>query len=291
MDPQVINLLERVAIALESQAPEQGEKLGFIDRTGNKYVSIGNEGDGEYLWHTWDKVNERQVPIYKTTLAGHLKGLEVRENAYKGKAVFKVNLIFDCGRETIVLQSGLDTTFSRGAILSLARVPVARLKDRIVISVKPGNEKTVLCSVTVGSEWIKSDWNDDPLEPLIAQVNRNLGYTPRTAEAGYKTDLQEDQIREASNREWQSKEVRSAIDQAPFNTGKPAEPSGNEVADLIAQIDVELKMLGWDATKGREFLLTNYQKKSRSVLSIDELRDFLRQLKQIKAKQLADDIF
>jgi hypothetical protein len=49
-------------------------------------------------------------------------------------------------------------------------------------------------------------------------------------------------------------------------------------ADVKAQTDVEMKRLGWTITQGRDFLVTTYGKRSREILTINELQEFLKHL-------------
>ncbi len=49
-------------------------------------------------------------------------------------------------------------------------------------------------------------------------------------------------------------------------------------SEVIAQTDVEMQRLGWTIDQGREHLIKNYGKRSRSVLTQVELLDFLQYL-------------
>ena len=62
----------------------------------------------------------------------------------------------------------------------------------------------------------------------------------------------------------------------------PAEPE--DLSDIIAQTDVQLRRIGWTAKEGREFLEQRFNKKSRHQLNEAELREFLRHLKQQPAR-------
>jgi hypothetical protein len=62
--------------------------------------------------------------------------------------------------------------------------------------------------------------------------------------------------------------------QLPLETIAPIDSS-----QMIAMINLELKRIGWNTEKGREYLLSTYGKKSRHMLSDQELADFLEHLK------------
>ncbi|MBV5260814.1 hypothetical protein FLX56_20570 [Synechococcus moorigangaii CMS01] len=51
-----------------------------------------------------------------------------------------------------------------------------------------------------------------------------------------------------------------------------------DFSDIIARSDVELKRLGWSSEQGRTYLLETYGKRSRQLLSDDELLEFLQYL-------------
>ncbi|MFM7405320.1 MAG: hypothetical protein ACKO3K_01280 [Cuspidothrix sp.] len=81
----------------------------------------------------------------------------------------------------------------------------------------------------------------------------------------------------------------------PFTprTYTPYEDAGNQSAlgkkkrhnepinlsDVIAQTDVEIERLGWTPEQGKDYLLKTYGKRGRSLLSEEELRNFLIYLK------------
>jgi hypothetical protein len=57
---------------------------------------------------------------------------------------------------------------------------------------------------------------------------------------------------------------------------KKAEPI--DQSDDIAKIGVEMQRLGWTTDQGREYLINTYNKRSRHLLSTEEIEDFLRYL-------------
>ena len=54
-----------------------------------------------------------------------------------------------------------------------------------------------------------------------------------------------------------------------------------DFSEIIAQSDVELKRLGWDSEQGRNYLLETYGKRSRQLLSDEELIEFLQHLQSL----------
>lgn len=56
-----------------------------------------------------------------------------------------------------------------------------------------------------------------------------------------------------------------------------------DFSDVIAKTNVEMKRLGWTNEQGRKYLLETYGKRSRQLLSDEELLDFLRYLESLSA--------
>lgn len=57
---------------------------------------------------------------------------------------------------------------------------------------------------------------------------------------------------------------------------KKSEPV--DLSDIIAQTDVHIERLGWTPEQGKEYLIKTYNKRGRTLLNEEELRDFLRYL-------------
>ncbi|MEE3716111.1 hypothetical protein V2H45_05045 [Tumidithrix elongata RA019] len=53
------------------------------------------------------------------------------------------------------------------------------------------------------------------------------------------------------------------------------------VEDLIAETDVEMKRVGWTEEEGRNYLDWTFYKRSRRQLTLDELKQFLNDLKSL----------
>ena len=58
----------------------------------------------------------------------------------------------------------------------------------------------------------------------------------------------------------------------------PATTTPIDFSDIIARTNVELKRLGWTNQQGRDYLVQTYGKRSRQLLTDDELLDFLHHL-------------
>ncbi|HBB35033.1 MAG TPA: hypothetical protein DDZ80_01040 [Cyanobacteria bacterium UBA8803] len=69
---------------------------------------------------------------------------------------------------------------------------------------------------------------------------------------------------------------------SPEELDESSSPSSPETpidfSDIIARTNVELKRLGWTNQQGRDYLVQTYGKRSRQLLTDEELLDFLRHL-------------
>ena len=63
----------------------------------------------------------------------------------------------------------------------------------------------------------------------------------------------------------------------------PAANGPIDFSDVIAKTNVEMKRLGWTNEQGRKYLLETYGKRSRQLLSDEELLDFLRYLESLSS--------
>ena len=61
-------------------------------------------------------------------------------------------------------------------------------------------------------------------------------------------------------------------------TELPAGPM--DFSEIIARSNLELKRLGWTSDQGRNYLLQTYGKRSRQLLSDEQLIEFLAYLEQ-----------
>jgi hypothetical protein len=67
----------------------------------------------------------------------------------------------------------------------------------------------------------------------------------------------------------------------------PTQKPTIDVSDIIAQTTVEVKRLGWTNERGKDYLLQTYGKRSRQLLTDEELQDFLKRLKTMEVERLS----
>jgi hypothetical protein len=89
------------------------------------------------------------------------------------------------------------------------------------------------------------------------------------------------QLNEAPVTSYSANEVEMEATQ----TGTSATASPIDFSDIIARTNIELKRLGWTNQQGRDYLLQTYGKRSRQLLTDDELLDFLHHLESQPAPE------
>jgi hypothetical protein len=62
------------------------------------------------------------------------------------------------------------------------------------------------------------------------------------------------------------------------------ELTGNEfcpIAELIIEVDQEIERVGWSKVQCVEYLVNNFQKRSRTLMNLEELDQFLNYLRKL----------
>lgn len=81
--------------------------------------------------------------------------------------------------------------------------------------------------------------------------------------------------------------IPSTADTVEFSevTAQPPTTEPIDLSEFIARTNVELKRLGWTNQQGRDYLVQTYGKRSRQLLTDDELLDFLHHLESEPSPQ------
>ena len=246
MSEAIEKLLERIAVALEGQ---EKVNLGLSTESPRKWLYVGQEqGTCWYFRH-----NNENVPVIENSLTGYLKVARLETKEFKGKSELKLQLTIDAGIK-YVIQSGVNTVFSRGVLLALNLLSEAELLKPITISVRPGNQESiVLGSVAVGGDKVRVDWDESlNLGFIVQQINGRLKY----------------------------EEVLSVKTVAIPEVSDAAMLNLNDYRrKLFEVINRQVKTLDWGAEQGGNYLRIHYGGKiSRSQLTDEELADFSRRL-------------
>ncbi|MBV6625016.1 MAG: hypothetical protein KI793_19165 [Rivularia sp. (in: Bacteria)] len=119
------------------------------------------------------------------------------------------------------------------------------------------------------SEFDASDSSDDSENPEIASDNQ-----PEEEPTPSKTSSSKSTARRTTNK----KKTTSTTKRK-----KKTEPI--DLSDVIAKTDVEMERLSWTPQQGREYLIQTYGKRGRTLLTEEELLDFLQHLESIPTPQ------
>ncbi|MGL5872490.1 MAG: hypothetical protein ACRC2R_08990 [Xenococcaceae cyanobacterium] len=89
------------------------------------------------------------------------------------------------------------------------------------------------------------------------------------------SELDEENERLLAQKNFENK----AIEDSKTITSDNFDSEPFDAINIIAETDIELKRLGWTSQEGRDFLVQNYGKRSRTFLTDKELTDFLKYLR------------
>lgn len=105
-------------------------------------------------------------------------------------------------------------------------------------------------------------------EPVLATISP-------LPTSGKILDVVEPTLEPASQPTSKSKRKSSSSESQTNNTTVPGIVTPVDMSDIIAKTTVEIKRLGWSNQKGRDYLMTTYNKRGRSELTDEELQEFL----------------
>lgn len=149
---------ETLLQAILDELRSQRQHLGFGWPPGPRRI-YANRQYPDCLWYFWNGGENRHEPIEQTALTGYVEKLEIEEKEFRGKPDYKLSVLVRADRPYLI-QSGLDTLFSRGLLSSLRRVETF---DRpLTICVEPGDTEQVLfCRVYQGETWIDGRYEEE----------------------------------------------------------------------------------------------------------------------------------
>ena len=237
--------------------------MGFTKPPNQAYDKIlfVNNCQG-YPWSWLDN-----VPCKELALEGKVVGLQIRQSEYKDKVSEKLHLLIKDDEFTYCIRCGLETVFSRGLLLSL-RVCLSQQADcQIIISPKVSDRdsRVIFCNLWANKQRIKIDWDKDcNLYSLAQELSRK--YFP---DLPLEKEDHEEPISETSV---------PASGEVDFQT-------------LLAKNDADLKYLGLSPQEARQMLIDKYGKRSRHLLTNEELIDFVAHVKGLTQKKMRSQLF
>jgi hypothetical protein len=234
-------------------------KLGFGAVPKPQYVFVSRESD-----HCWYMLSEdkKTIPVYERALTGVITGIEVNKKVETSFGESEKTDLYILADKPYIIRSGSESYFSKGLLLSLNALTDDQLCHPLTITASPGDRTIVFCSIydpvtyrSVGVSWDghkEIDW-----QALGKKVSQKLHQ-----KVSYHNLTSNDKIK------------------------IPTSVTTTELHEtLIAQTDVYLAQLNWTQDQGRQYLLQNYDKRSRHQLTDAELLDFIDFLK-LQLKQL-----
>ncbi len=133
-------LLKQILDQLKARSSD----LGFCDPPKVRYI-YANRQYPDCLWYFWDGAKKLHEPIAQCGITGIIKKIEIEEKEYRGKPDPKINFHIQADRPYVV-QSGIDTLFTKGLIYTLSKLPIDAFKKPIMIAVEAGEDDKVLFS-------------------------------------------------------------------------------------------------------------------------------------------------
>jgi hypothetical protein len=153
------------------------QKLGFGPSPGRTYIYVNRtQGCNWYSLTTEGKPE----PIVHLALTGYVVGLEIRSVQRRGQPVDKLHLHVQANRYYI-LEAGVQSTFSKGAIAALATLKPEDLLQPITLEPVAGDSDEVLFArLFLKGEPIRTSWDDQTdFQTLTQQVAETISAAQR----------------------------------------------------------------------------------------------------------------
>ena len=166
---RMLQELRRIREALAGAQP-----LGFGKKAQPVYVFVKHSP--ESLWYTRDKHEGQNVPISERDLTGFVRGVWRfdREDQGTGESVPKLMLLVHADRG-YVIQSGLETNFSKSFLAGLLELPEGALEEPLTLVVEDNTggrgRPTVFARLAWRGQRMTPSFNRSVVvEELLAQV-------------------------------------------------------------------------------------------------------------------------
>lgn len=294
VDDKISALLERIAIALESQYQPK-PSLGFHDAQGlgsKRFIFIKNNGG--LPWYYLKEGSEEQHWISEKCLTGRVVEVAIKNNekvnTRTGEIKVDRKLLVTVESDLkYVLWVGLQTHFATRVLLSLSKLNDAELSRPVTLIAEPfttGNgEAIVLCDLYRDgakielSEEERNGANHVGLVSRLQERFNALGYTQS------QTPAEEPHQNQVGGTRTVAQNLRISATLPPSPPVQPSPPP-IDASMVLHEIGEEMKKLNWGAEQGKVFLKEHYGKQSRSQLTDAELVDFRDRLHAIAYQQL-----
>ncbi|WP_335090696.1 hypothetical protein [Nostoc sp.] len=115
--------------------------------------------------------------------------------------------------------------------------------------------------------------SSEDLSQILAQIDVQMQRLGWTTEQG-----REHLIRTYGKRGRTLLTEAELLDFRKYLASLTSQPTPADLSDVIAKTDVEIQRLGWTPEQGREHLIETYGKRGRTLLTEEELHEFLKYL-------------
>jgi hypothetical protein len=232
------------------------------------------------------------IPCQEAALEGKPIGLMVRTSKYKEDVSEKLLFLLKDEDFTYCIRCGLETNFSRGLLLGLQACLATQADCSIIVAPKLSerDQKVIFCNLWADNQRVKVEWNKEIslyslAKSLAEKYFPNIPFEKRD-EADTSSSVHEDSAKVEAD---SGSGIFLPISSVPLRRHQRIEveaDSGSGEVDyqsLLNQNNGDLKFLGIDTEKARQMLVSRYGKKSRSLLSDQELIDFVVYCSQLKS--------
>lgn len=224
--------------------------MGFVKPPNQAYDKIlfVNNCQG-YPWSWPDN-----VPCKEVALEGRVVGLQIRSAEYKEKVSEKLHLLLQDDEFTYCIRCGLNTVFSRGLLLSLQVCLSQQADCQIIINPKVSERdaRVIFCNLWANQQKVKTSWDKDVDLYYLAQDLSQKYFST----VSFEQDSEPEEVAE----------IKAA-------SGIPT--SEVDFQTLLARNDADIKCLGLSLQESRQMLIDKYGKRSRHLLTNEELVDFI----------------
>lgn len=155
-DNKIINLLERIAIALETQAGIASQEGGFSDSpyTGEanaEFVYLGGSSAGETGWYLLK--DGTPIQIQEKYLHGKLIGISTYKTTIQDKEIEKLLIKIDTGLMVYALRTAIGSWTCASVLLSLDAIAADRLKLNMAFGCEK-YDRTIFIKLCVDGSYI-----------------------------------------------------------------------------------------------------------------------------------------
>lgn len=220
--------------------------------------------------------------ITRATGMAAAETIELAEDRARMRALAVLELDFSMPKElttSVEIPTSTPTTTSTSAVQSAAVTPTTQPQPHTTLSsaVPPENPFDQYSDIAA----------DDDFVPL-------LGTTPPTS-----SDLSADDVTSTAKSTSRNRQKDAASNVTPLvprtnqhtptmgqtnsATVLPKEPV--DLSNVLARTDIELERLGWTKEQGRDYLIRTYNKRGRTLLTEQELLEFLEYLESQPSPQ------